>query len=211
MPNFDKAAAEAAIAKFLNDRLYPGMGYTEMPFVSFDTSGEPGVVAFERPDDSQIRLIRLDELAAAVAIDTSIGVVNISTWTWDGPNGDEDVMIIAFDIPELHAEYRDPDRKVSRNRIRPVSPDTAPSPDDFVVRNRAEEIIEARKTALKGMMAYLPDGDDKDKVADEFWKLTDHGVSADEREFNDAIVALDFDRAAAMLPGEDEPAPGPRL
>jgi hypothetical protein len=203
-PTFDPQAAESAMALFLNERLHPGQGYVDMPFAMLP-SDVPGVLAFERPWDTELKGVKLDELAAHLARETGIGVVAIVTCDWSTANGDEEAMVVAFDVPGLPAEYRD-DR---RNRIAPVSADAVPAPEDFAVRDRALKVADSRKLALKAMLEYLPPGQEAEDAYEELDLLETHSFHAADRAVHDAIAALEFREAVRLMAASAEPEPSP--
>lgn len=231
--DFDSAAAEDAVGKFLSDKLYPGQGFG-MPFEVFD-SKTPGVIAIERISFMDQRRFNWDELAASVARETGVGVVCIAHCDWqverpaendedtdhrdDSDNDaaiddthtvDEEAILIAFDIPELDNEYRDD----PRNMIEAVSPADAPSTDDFKTRDKAVKIVSSRKLELSGKLEYLEvSSPEYDAVMDEVESFNNYPAGAANREIHAAVIALEFQKASELiqrLPHEGELAASPK-
>lgn len=206
-PEFDSSLAEDAVAEFLNERLYPGHGFTGMPFSSLD-SDVTGVIAFERPGSDDTKKFRWDELAAVVARKLGIGVLCIAHADWETDTHDEEAVYIAFDVPGVPEDYLDS----YRNMIEPVTPENAPSDEDFRVRDRARKIIHGRKAELSGKIEYHgPSGPEHDKFQDEWTRLHDYEPDAANRSIHDALLALDFEKAdelIRLLDSEPEPTVG---
>lgn len=105
-----------------------------------------GVIAFERPGFDDTKKFRWDELGAVVARKLgSSGAWCIAHADWETDTHDEEAVYIAFDVPGVPEDYLDS----YRNMIEPVTPENAPSDEDFRVRDRARKIIMAAKPSFR--------------------------------------------------------------
>jgi hypothetical protein len=177
-----------------------------------------GVVAFERLSGSDAGKIDWQELAAALARDTGVGVTCVvhTHWAFDD-RCDEEATFIAFDLPSVPADYRD---DKYRNLISAVDPSNAPTEQDFVNAKRARTIVdnhlrelEARREMLVSARKY--EREVSIRIA-EIETLKE--LEASEQEAVAAVLELDFDRALqviaataeAVAAAEVEAAAGPR-
>ena len=190
-PEFDRDEAEEALQEILSKKLGGAVEIYE--------STTPCVVAFARLDAYDIRKVDFQEVAAMLARKLGIGVVCIASadWTFDD-KCDEEATYIAFEgAPE---DYDSP----WRNDIVPVTPEDAPSEQDFADARKARAIVVDAVAGIAARVSMLrrarkPDAgaiDAADREAAGLATLKD--IAAGERETVSAILDLDLDRAVAL-------------
>ncbi|MGY3581942.1 hypothetical protein ACVIGB_001135 [Bradyrhizobium sp. USDA 4341] len=168
-------------------------------------SANLGVVAFARLTDYGGKL-EWQELAAALARDTGVGVTCVANtdWTFDD-RCDEAATFIAFDLPSVPENYRD---HKYRNMIEAVDPFTAPSTQEFADAKRARSIVgdHLRELGSRYEMLIAARKNDRDvlnRIA-EIETLKD--LRAVDRAAVAAVLELDFDRALQAMTAEPEVA-----
>lgn len=113
---FDRERIELAVESYVASKLENGG-------VSVFESRTPGVVAMERLDHYDAPKVDWDEFAAAIEAETGLKVVCVAHCEWQFDDQcDEEATLIAFDVPELDAEYRD----YYRNELTPEAPSPSP-------------------------------------------------------------------------------------
>lgn len=188
--NMDQSNLEDAVAAALEKRT--GSYLDTFPSANF------GVVAFERLTGSDARKVEWQEVAAALARETGIGVSCIAhaDWTFDD-RCDEEATFIAFTVPGVPKDYLDD----SRNCIEPVDPETAPSVEDFANAKRARSIVKDHLNELGARRDMLISAQKSEREVlgriAEIEKLKD--LAASEREAVAAVLNLDFDQALGAL------------
>jgi hypothetical protein len=175
-------------------------------------SANLGVVAFERLSDSEARKVDWQELAAALARDTGVGVTCVvhTHWSFDD-RCDEEATFISFDLPGVPEDYRD---DKYRNLITAVDPLTAPSEQDFVNAKRARSIVAGHLRELGSRREVLVSArkSERDVVVRIAEIETLKDLEASEQGAVAAVLELDFDRALQAIAAAPEPeaAAGPR-